>query len=245
MVTVTTDIAEVVEGADVIVIAVSSAGIHDIVAQLKPLYKKDQIICNTTKGIDPETGLFMHEIIQREIDTDKICILSGPSFAKDIMRLAPISIEGAANEEIIGILRHHLPEADDEDLAKILKNCINSVEKEIVVSSPIDVTIAGDETSTGILKRCFHSDDKFRIQRSTDVIGTACWGSLKNSMAIATGIMQAHEDIHDNTLAMFHNKGGVEIAIIAYALGGTTKDYLDLIAASRRLCPYLWFGMVC
>jgi len=175
--TVVTDMALATEETDIIIIAVTSAGVKDIVKQLKPLYN-NQIICVASKGIDPESGLFMNEVVEKELDTDKVCILSGPSFAEDVAK-----------------------------------------------ERPLIVTIAGDEKLTQVLKNCFNAKD-FMVELSSDVIGTACWGSLKNVMAIGVGIMQGQKNTNFNLISGIYDMSFAETKLISNHLGGKESSSL-------------------
>ena len=95
----TTDMKEAVEGADLIVIAVPAGFVDSISAELKYCIKPNQHICIASKGIERDTCSFVYDILSRYIDTDKIAVISGPSFAVDIASLCPIGLSLATTNE--------------------------------------------------------------------------------------------------------------------------------------------------
>lgn len=51
------------------------------------------------KGIDSDSGLFPSEIISENVDIEKISILSGPSFAEEVIKNKPTAVTIASNNE--------------------------------------------------------------------------------------------------------------------------------------------------
>lgn len=97
---ITTDIKECIEGKDLLVIAIPAAFIDSLAIAMKP-YIKDNHIVIATKGIEQETGLFIHQILEKYLDTKNIAVISGPSFAVDLVTKMPAGLTLAVrNEEI-------------------------------------------------------------------------------------------------------------------------------------------------
>ncbi len=78
-------------------IACSSSGFFDVVKNYKDYFSKSDFISWLTKGIDHDSGLLFHQIIDNEISS-KItkCIISGPSFASDLMNNKKIEVSLAS-----------------------------------------------------------------------------------------------------------------------------------------------------
>lgn len=87
----TADLAEAVRGADLIISASASAGLRNYSQQMRPHLKPDVVILSVTKGIDPETGLRMTEILAQELPEhqERIAALSGPNFSIEVARGLP------------------------------------------------------------------------------------------------------------------------------------------------------------
>jgi len=125
---------EDLKDTQVIIVAIPFVAITDIAYDMKNWYN-GQIICSTTKGIADDTFKTTTEIIQEILNTDKICALSGPSFAIEIINGHPIHLMlGTKNEEASNIVLQlfnnsnmHLENTEDIvgiQLAGAIKNAI-------------------------------------------------------------------------------------------------------------------------
>jgi glycerol-3-phosphate dehydrogenase (NAD(P)+) len=95
---VTHDLNEAVQNDYDILIAVPSAGFRDILFALKPLLHSATRIAWATKGLDPETGELLHDMLQETLGKDCIsAILSGPSFAREVAAGLPTAVVVASN----------------------------------------------------------------------------------------------------------------------------------------------------
>ena len=105
----TTDMKDAVEGADLIVIAVPAGFVDSVSSELKYCINDTQHICIASKGIEQGTCSFVYDILTRYIDSEKIAVISGPSFAIDIASLCPIGLALATtNEETDRLLKKTL-----------------------------------------------------------------------------------------------------------------------------------------
>lgn len=95
----TTNLEKSVKNADVIFIAVPTVALREVVNKLKDYVLQEQIICILTKGIERTTNKFMVDIVKEYIDTDNICVFSGPSFAIDVANKGNIGMVIAASSE--------------------------------------------------------------------------------------------------------------------------------------------------
>jgi len=69
---ITTDIKSVVESADIIVIAVPAKFTHSVCSQFKDYYRKEQVICIASKGIEQDTCLFLYDVVKNTIKTKPV-----------------------------------------------------------------------------------------------------------------------------------------------------------------------------
>jgi glycerol-3-phosphate dehydrogenase (NAD(P)+) len=100
---------EVVKDAQLIVIAVPAPFVDNIALELKNYIKESQHIIIASKGIENDTCLFLNDVVENQIQTDKIGVISGPSFAIDIITKMPIGLTIAStNEETINITKKAL-----------------------------------------------------------------------------------------------------------------------------------------
>lgn len=91
----TTDLEEALFGAEMIVESVTSAGFRTVLNQLKEIQELTCPFVITSKGIEQNTGDILPEIaieVLGEKSRSKIGILSGPSFAAEVIRGLPTSV---------------------------------------------------------------------------------------------------------------------------------------------------------
>ena len=91
-ITISTDIKSVVEDAGVIVIAVPAKFVGNVCSQFKDYYKNNQVICIASKGIEQDTCLFLYDVVRNNIKTNNIAVISGGTFAVDIVKKVPIGL---------------------------------------------------------------------------------------------------------------------------------------------------------
>lgn len=108
----TTDVLECCKDKQLIIIAIPAAFVKDLCKELQSYFQPNQHICIASKGIEQNTGLFIHEIVTQYINTDHIAIISGPSFAKDVVEKKPIGLTLATKNE-----------ETKEMVKKALRNC--------------------------------------------------------------------------------------------------------------------------
>lgn len=92
---ITTSIEECLQNANLLIIAIPAAFVNSLCEELAPLIDNNHIVI-ATKGIEQGTGLFMHEIVKKHLNTENIAVISGPSFAVDIVRKKPIGLSIAS-----------------------------------------------------------------------------------------------------------------------------------------------------
>ena len=83
----TTDLAQALDGAEAIIFAVPSTHLRSVCHQAAPCIATDTPVLCLTKGIEPESGLLMSEVIASEIGNEaRVAALSGPNHAEEICR---------------------------------------------------------------------------------------------------------------------------------------------------------------
>ncbi len=95
----TTDIKEVILDKEIIIFAIPAEFIKDTIELCKELFTKAQIIILATKGIDCESGNYLHDIINDNIKECRLVLISGPSFAIDIISKKPIGLTVASKDK--------------------------------------------------------------------------------------------------------------------------------------------------
>ena len=101
----TTDLEEAIKNSNVIVIAIPVKFVTNIIIELAKYYKKEQHICIASKGIEQGSCLFIANIIKKYIKTKKVCVISGGTFAVDMVKRVPLGLSIASkNKATINIL---------------------------------------------------------------------------------------------------------------------------------------------
>lgn len=134
-ISVYTDVEECIKDADVVVLAVPSAFIKDVLADLDPQLLRRKIVATSIKGIIPDEnmiiGRYLHEIL--EVPEEQIVIITGPCHAEEIAleRLSYLTVaarEKAVAKLVAGCLENHYMKCTlSQDLygteyAAVLKN---------------------------------------------------------------------------------------------------------------------------
>ena len=110
-ISVYTDVSDCVKEADIIVLAVPSAFIKEVLADLSPELLKNKIIATTIKGIIPDenmiVGRYLNEVLG--VPEEQIVVITGPCHAEEIAleRLSFLTVA-----------------ARDKKVAKMMVNCL-------------------------------------------------------------------------------------------------------------------------
>lgn len=92
-------LAEAVEGADLIVSAISMQGVRSVAEQLQSLaIAKPAILITATKGLDPTTALTPAQIWQSAFPDHPVVVLSGPNLSKEIEQGLPAATVVASEQ---------------------------------------------------------------------------------------------------------------------------------------------------
>jgi glycerol-3-phosphate dehydrogenase (NAD(P)+) len=89
---VSSDMAEIMEDASEVILAVPSATMRQNILQVSPHLARNTVIISASKGLEIGSNKRMSEIISEEIDErfrPNICVLSGPQLAREIMQDLP------------------------------------------------------------------------------------------------------------------------------------------------------------
>lgn len=174
---ITLDLKEVTK-VDLIIVAIPAKFVDSISKELKGLIRK-QYVCIATKGIEQETCLFPIDVFKKYNKTSRIAVISGPSFARDIITDCPIGLSVASKS----------------------KKAINIIKKSL-------------------------ENTNIKLRETRDIIGIEICGSIKNVIAIASGILNGL-GYPESTEAMFITESLHDIKNLIKALGGSKKTILS------------------
>lgn len=177
-ITLSTDIKEAYKNVQLVVIAVGSKYVLDVSLLIKPFYNKEYIVI-ASKGICEKTHKFASRIIKEVLNTKKVCTISGPSFAKDLVNDSYVGLSVAASNNVTYKL-----------VLKALKS------------------------------------DTLKLRRTKDFRGVELCGTMKNVLAIASGILEGL-GVSDSTKAMFLTESLNDIRKFIKKMGGREKTILS------------------
>ena len=107
---VTSDLNLAIKDADIILLVVATGGIREVCQNIAKIgLKKEQIIVNTSKGLELPSLMRMSEVIKSELPEANIAILSGPTLAKEVLMGCPTAASVACeNMEIAKFVQEKL-----------------------------------------------------------------------------------------------------------------------------------------
>ena len=175
---ITSNLEEALNKTELIVIAIPTAFLSNSIKKIKKYYQNTPI-CIATKGIEQNTNLFVYDVVKNILKTDKIAVISGPSFAIDIAHNYPVGLTLACQ---------------DKETIEITTNAL--------------------------------SNNHFKLRKSYDIIGTELCGSIKNIIAIASGIL-AGLNMPESTAAMLITESLHDIKALIKGLGGDGSTVLS------------------
>jgi len=95
----TADLRAALAGAADVLIAVPSHALHPVLRVVAPLLKPEQGIISACKGLEPETGKLVHEVVEGIVGSGhRFAVISGPTFAKEVGLGMPTAVTVASSD---------------------------------------------------------------------------------------------------------------------------------------------------
>ena len=96
----TNDISSAIQSSEIIVLAIPSQSIRDVITKNKSSFNKNHIIVNVSKGIEIDTLMTVSEVINDVLDGQhkSVVTLSGPSHAEEVISGHPTTLVAASND---------------------------------------------------------------------------------------------------------------------------------------------------
>jgi glycerol-3-phosphate dehydrogenase (NAD(P)+) len=176
---VTGSLEEALKKARYIVNAVPAQYTRSIFREVLPYIIDEAIIISVAKGIERGTLLTVSSIL-KELSAHPVAVLSGPSFAKEVIKKLPTA-----------------------------------------------VTLATENIHTGVHLQEIFNVNHFRVYTHDDLLGVELGGSLKNVMAIASGIADSL-GLGNNARASLITRGLVEMTRLGIAMGAKERTFSGL-----------------
>ena len=177
------DIEEVVKGKNLVLLVVPSHVMRETAGKIREHISKETIIVSASKGIENKTHLTMSGVLREilhKISEDSFAVLSGPSFAREVVRKVPTVVAVASkNQKVAGFVQH-------------------------IFATPY-----------------------FRVYTNNDMVGVELGGSVKNVIAIASGIIDGL-GLGLNTRAALITRGLTEMRRLGLKLGANPRTFAGI-----------------
>lgn len=98
------NMVDAINDAEIIFVVVASKYLMNTLDEIKRYYNKKQVICIASKGVLQEKLFFMSKIFSKDLNTKKIVILSGGTFAKDMLIKEPMGLMIGTKDKSSGVL---------------------------------------------------------------------------------------------------------------------------------------------
>ena len=93
------DLRAAVADAEDVLLAVPSHALHPVLRTVAPMLKPGQGIVSAVKGLEPETGKLVHEVVEDIVGKGrKLAVISGPTFAKEVGLGMPTAVTVASDD---------------------------------------------------------------------------------------------------------------------------------------------------
>ena len=89
---VTADLSAAVRVADVMLIVTPSHAFAELLERIRPDFREGSSLAWATKGFDPGSGKFLHEIVAERFPNTPSAIVTGPSFAREVAQGLPTAV---------------------------------------------------------------------------------------------------------------------------------------------------------
>jgi glycerol-3-phosphate dehydrogenase (NAD(P)+) len=102
----TTELDEALEGRELVICAIPSHGVRDVMGRASPYVPEDAILVSTVKGIELGTWMRMDQVFEDVLDAvhhPRLVFLSGPSFSKEVAARQPTAVTVACRQESFAI----------------------------------------------------------------------------------------------------------------------------------------------
>ena len=170
------------------------------------------------------------------VRNSKILVASVPShFTREIAKKMRSEI---TDEHIVVIISKGIEQHSLALMSEIYANELDNLPKIAVLSGPtfarevaLDLPSAAvlacaDEETGSLLQKSFHSA-RFRLYRSTDLIGVQLAGAIKNVIAIASGIADGMK-LGLNARAALICRGIAEMSRLGTVMGGAPETFMGM-----------------
>lgn len=229
-ISITTSVLECAKDKDLLIIAIPIAFIDGLCQELKEHVHEEVNICIASKGIEQNTGLFAHEIVSKYLNTSNIAVLSGPSFAKDIILKKPIGLTLATTSEEIKEIVHQVLETGYikiDDINDIIGTEICGAVKNVIAiaSGMLEGLQVSDSTKAMFLTTSLNDIQNIITKFNGDIGTTLSYAGVGDLILTCNS-----ENSRNYTFGKMVGQGITKEKLNAYLQDTTVEGYYTLNA---------------
>ena len=98
---ITCDLKKALENVELVVLATSAKYVRVTCSNMKKYYNPLIPVCIASKGIENDTYSFLSDIVRRELKAKHVCVISGPTFAVDLINNEPAALSASVTFSFI------------------------------------------------------------------------------------------------------------------------------------------------
>ena len=250
----TSDLAEAVDGADVVVMAVPSHGFREVLRVIAPVARTDAVFVSLTKGIEVDSKKRMSEVLADEIagiDGARIAVVTGPNLAREVIAGHPAASTIACEDAATGARLQevfHTPAFRCYTNRDVVGSEIGGAFKNVlaIASGMADGLGYGDNTKATVMTRGLAEMARFAVAYGAQpitLLGLAGVGDLvatcaspqsrNHSVGIELGKGRKIEDIIGSMKMVAE---GVKSCKPIYELGCDADVWMPITENVVRIC---------
>ena len=199
----TGSLKDVCQGKDLILIVTPSQVVRHIMQQILPYLSPQQILINASKGIENKTLLTMSEVVREVLllnDDQRLAVLSGPSFAREVSKEIPTAVTIASKnldlaqqlQEIFSTPYFRVytnPDVTGVELGGALKNVI------AIAAGISDGLSFGNNTRAALITRGVAEISRLALHRGADPLTLSGLSGLGDLVLTCTGELSRNRTV--------------------------------------------------
>jgi glycerol-3-phosphate dehydrogenase (NAD(P)+) len=234
---VSADPARLAEAADLVIVAVPSAHVREVMERVRPWLSPTADVLSVVKGIERGTHLRMTEVVAEaaSIDPRRVAALSGPNLAHEIARGLPASavvasLDPAVGDRIVtrlsrrGFRLYTNPDVIGVELCGALKNIV------AIAAGAADGLGFGDNGKAGLMTRGLAEMTRLGIAAGANPLTFAGLAGIGDVIVTCGSKLSRNHQLGDY-LAAGRKWADVEGALSGVAEGAYTVDAALELAA--------------
>ncbi len=252
-VSATSSLAEAIAGREIVVLVVPSHALRATLEAARGDFADDAVLVSATKGIENDTLMLMGEVVEDVLGADagnRLTVLSGPSFAKEVAAEAPTNVVVASKNDalclevqrVFATDRLRVYSSDDPagvEVGGALKNVV------AIAAGACDGLGFGHNTRAALITRGLAEIARVALAKGGSVLSIAGLAGMGDLVLTCTGDLSRNRTVGfemgrgrtlDEVLgSLGHVAEGVKTAKSAYDLANQLQVDLPIISEVYRV----------